>query len=132
MVATSVARAGCPRGSGSSVTTGASPGADATLGDFLEPYNSAWRGIRRDLPRVAFTVFGFDTYVPFDRRILVFVAVTVALPRAAATGRSSPRVAELVLDPARPRARTSLTRYLAVSVAGGLRLGLVRDNRARD
>ena len=55
-------------------------GRGATLGDFLEPYNKHLSISIIAIYRVAFTVFGFDTYVPLRiAGLACFVAVAVAL-----------------------------------------------------
>ena len=96
---------GCPTGSGSRATTGPSRRAAATLGDFLEPYNKHLSISIIAIYRVAFTIFGFDTYAPLRiAGIACFVAVAVAaLPRPAPTGRPAHRRVRCELHAVVPR-----------------------------
>ncbi len=109
-----------------------------TLGDFLEPYNKHLSISIIAIYRVAFTIFGFDTYVAVaNRRHRVFRRGRGrALPRPAPTGRPAHRRVSLRAtccgSPALGLAPALLNHYLAVLGGVVCAWALMRDDRTGD
>ena len=112
-------------------------GRGATLGDFLEPYNKHLSISIIAIYRVAFTIFGFDTYAPLRiAGIACFVAVAVAL-YLVLRRPVGPLIAAFVASymlwfPGTGLAPALLNHYLAVLGGVVCAWALMRDDRTGD
>ena len=112
-------------------------GRGATLGDFLEPYNKHLSISIIAIYTVAFTIFGFDTYVPLRiAGIACFVAVAVAL-YLVLRRPVGPLVAAFVASymlwfPGTGLTPALLNHYLAVLGGVASAWALIRDDRTGD